>query len=146
MLLPVCVKPTSTGLLSFGIFVFLMTFPILLSYLLGLSLKNLLRSLLDQKLRQDDVLLSSLTFFKPAFHSLARLHPILWTPGPNPYELAKSLVHCKILSGSYQTDALASHWLQNLLGYCLTGTYKEVEEDLHHILPVYFHTSISGTD
>ena len=47
-----------------------------------------------------------------------------------------------MLSGRYRTEALASHWSQNLLGFCLTGTCKEVNEDLHHILlvcPSYQH-------
>ena len=111
------------------------------------SFKKLVRSKVmsywEIKLRQDVLTLTSLAFFKPAFHSLARPHPILWTPGPNAYEVSRALIQCKMLSGRYRTEALTSHWTQNLSGFCLTGSCKEVKEDLHHILlvcPSYQHT------
>ena len=47
-----------------------------------------------------------------------------------------------MLSGRYRTEALASHWTQNLPGFCLTGSCKDIKEDLHHILlvcPSYQH-------
>ena len=110
------------------------------------SFKKLVRSKVisywELKFREDVLSLTSLAFFKPAFHSLTRPHPILWTPGPNSYEVAKALVQCKMLSGRYRTEALASHWTQNLPGFCLTGSCKDIKEDLHHILlvcPSYQH-------
>ena len=102
------------------------------------SFKKLVRSKVvsfwELKLRQETLSLSSLVFFKPAYHSLTKPHPMLWTPGPNPFEVSKALVQCKMLSGRYRTEALASHWSQNKLGYCLNKTCSEVSEDLQHIL------------
>ena len=96
--------------------------------------KSKIRNYWEEKLRCDTLSLSSLVFFKPAFYSLTRSHPILWTPGPNPYEVSKAIIQCKMLSGRYRTELLASHWSQNKSGFCLSCIGKDVIEDLNHIL------------
>ena len=78
--------------------------------------------------------LDSLAFFRPEFHSLLQPHPILWTAGSNPYEVSKSIIQCKMLSGRYRTESLASHWSSNSPGYCLAPTCSQVTEDLEHVL------------
>ena len=104
------------------------------------AFKKLARSLVvsywETKLRDEASSLDSLSFFKPEFHSLAHPHPILWTAGPNPYEVAKAVVQCKMLSGRYRTELLARHWSSNKNGFCLSPscTAAQVQESLKHIL------------
>ena len=76
----------------------------------------------------------SLAYFKPEFHSLRKPHPIFWTAGPNPYEVSKAIVQCKMLSGRYRTELLTSHWSKNKLGFCLTSTCTCIKESIEHIL------------
>ena len=66
----------------------------------------------EKKLRKEATLLPSLHYLNPAFCSLARPHPILSTPGANPYEVAKAVVQLRMLSGRYK------HWSSNKLGVC----------------------------
>ena len=99
----------------------------------------------EKKLRSEASLLPSLAFFRPEFHSLSKPHPIVWTPGSNPYEVSKSIVQCKMLSGRYRTEMLTSHWSNNKEGYCLAPTCLETEENLEHILldcPFYSPTRL----
>ena len=49
-------------------------------------------SLSGEKLREEASLLPSLEYSNPYFHSLARPHPLLPTPGSNPHEVAKAVV------------------------------------------------------
>ena len=104
------------------------------------AFKKLARSLVvsywETKLRDEASSLDSLSFFKPEFHSLAHPHPILWTARPNPYEVAKAVVQCKMLSGRYRTELLARHWSSNKNGFCLSPscTAAQVQESLEHIL------------
>ena len=86
------------------------------------AFKKLSRSLiidhLENKLCQESSPLNFLSFFKPEFHSLQHPHPILWTAYPNPYEVAKAVVQCRMLSGRYRTELLAKHWSSNKHGFC----------------------------
>ena len=75
-----------------------------------------------------------MTAFKPQYHSLAKPHSILWTAVPNPYEVSKAIIQCRMLSGRYRTELLSSHWSNNRLGYCLNSECSEVPETLEHIL------------
>ena len=78
--------------------------------------------------------MTSLAHFKPEFYSLLHPHPILWTAGPNPYEVSKAVVQCRMLSGRYRTEMLASHWSSNKQGFCQAPSCTEVCENLEHIL------------
>ena len=66
----------------------------------------------ETKLRAEAVGLPSLASFDPRYMSLAKPHPIWWTAGSNPYEVAKALIQCRMLSGRYRTCQLTSHWVR----------------------------------
>ena len=96
----------------------------------------------ESKLRAEVSSLSSLDYFHPAFHSLAKPHPVFWTAASNPYEVTKAVVQCRMLSGRYRTELLSSHWTQNKQGYCLQPTCSSTVETLEHMLlvcPAYKH-------
>ena len=101
----------------------------------------------ENKLRQAVSLplpLPSLVYFKPAFHSLARPHPILWTAGANPHEVTKAVIQLRMLSGRYRTAMLTRHWSSNNKGgFCQAPCCTEVQETLEHLLiscPYYSQT------
>ena len=78
--------------------------------------------------------LESLKYFKPSFYSLTKPHPIFTSAGSSPYEVEKSKVQARMLSGQYRTKRLRRHWSQNQEGYCLLPTCWNTIEDLEHIL------------
>ena len=86
-------------------------------------------------LRQEVSQLSSLMYFKAHFHSLVTPHPIIWTPGANPYEVAKAVIQLKMLSGRYRTAVLTRHWGSNKSGCCPVPDCTE-QESLEHLLVV----------
>ena len=86
------------------------------------------------KLRQESAFLPSLTYHKPEFHSLSEPHPILWTPGSNPYEVSKAVIQSRMLSGRYRTAMLTLHWSTSRSGCCPAPTCSEVSETLEHLL------------
>ena len=88
----------------------------------------------EKNLRQQSSPLTSLLYFKPQFHSLLSPHPIYWTAGSNPYEVAKAVVQGKMLSGRYRTEVLASHWSTNPNGFCQGSQCNQLPETLDHIL------------
>ena len=92
----------------------------------------------ENKLRLESSFLPSLVHFKPEYCSLQNPHPMLWTPGSNPYEVSKSVIQCRMLSGRYPTEMLARHWSCNRHGWCLTPSCagREIEESLEHMLLV----------
>ena len=102
------------------------------------SFKKLCKSLIldywETKLRAEVSSLGSLEYFKPEFHSLVKPNPMFWTAASNPYEVSKAIVQCRMLSGRYRTELLASHWSQNKHGYCLQMSCASTIETLAHIL------------
>ena len=105
--------------------------------------KSLVISYWESILRQEAIFLPSMPFFNPAFHSLCKPHPVLWTAGANPHEVAKAVIQCKMLSGRYRTALLARHWSSNRNGWCPALCCKEIPESLEHILlwcPHYHQT------
>ena len=103
------------------------------------SFKKLVKSKItdywETKLRLEVSPLLSMSYFKPEFHSLVQPHPILWTAGPNPYEVSKAIIQCRMLSGRYRTELLARHWSRNRNGYCLSSSLcNSTHETLDHIL------------
>ena len=91
----------------------------------------------EEKLRNDVRNLSSLTYFKPEFMSLDRIHP-LWSTAETPYEVKKAAVVADMLSGRYVTDYRARHWSKkNPDGFCqlcLIQKYPATVGTLEHIL------------
>jgi hypothetical protein len=88
----------------------------------------------EKQLREDASGLDSLIYFKPAFYSLAKPHPIFTSAGSSPYEVEKSKVQARMLSGRYRTERLRRHWIQNSKGFCTLPTCWRSIEDLEHIL------------
>ena len=74
------------------------------------------------KLCDDARRLDSLQHFKPYFYSLAKPHPVFTSAGSSPYEVEKSKVQARMLSGRYRTERLRRHWSQNRDSFCLLPT------------------------
>ena len=65
--------------------------------------------------------------------SLSRPHPIL-TTSPNPYEVNKTVVQMRMLSGRYRVGSLTRHFAGDNSGLCeLCGS--EVEDLAHLLVP-----------
>ena len=97
----------------------------------------------ETKLRNDAAPLTSLAYFKPSYMSLARPHAIWWTAGANPYEVAKAVIQCRMLSGRYRTFKLSSNWSESRDACCLAPSCVLQSESLEHILihcPAYSTT------
>ena len=73
----------------------------------------------EQQLRGEAALLSSLSAFHPEYMSLQEPHPMWKAAGSNPYEVSKTIVQAKMLSGQYRTEQLCRFWSNNRLGVCL---------------------------
>ena len=79
--------------------------------------------------------LTSAPYFKPAFMSLSRPHPIWTSCGSNPFECHKAVIASRMLSGRYLTDRLQRHWTQNKTGSCLLqNCIFGSEGSLEHLL------------
>ena len=88
------------------------------------------------KVREEASPLIFLRYFKPAYMSLAKPHPIFTTAKSSPYEVTKASIQALFLSGRYRTERLSRHWSQNPEGFCLTPSCvgKYIPEDEEHIL------------
>ena len=95
--------------------------------------KSLVTDFWEKKMRLEAAPLPSLAYFRPAFHSLQKPHPILWSPGANPHEVSKAVVQLKMLSGRYRTAMLFRHWKTGQSGCCPAPGCHELET-LEHIL------------
>ena len=88
-------------------------------------------------LRQEAIVLKSLTSFKPYFMSLTTPHPLWKTAGHSPYKIAMATVQAKMLSGRYRTEGLTRHWNSVNDGCCLLSpSCSDTLEDLVHILKI----------
>ena len=102
--------------------------------------KTLVRSRItdhwEQKLRSEASNLSSLLYFKPAYMSLAKPHRIFTSCGSRSFEVHKSFIVAKMLSGRYLTDMQQRHWTNNKTGYCLLPgcTSHHIPGTLEHLL------------
>ena len=72
----------------------------------------------EKKLRREAAQLSSLSYFKPDFYSLASPHPIWTMAGTNPNEVEKAVIQARMLSGRYRCEKLRRHWFHNTAGFC----------------------------
>ena len=89
----------------------------------------------EVKLGHEVSQLSSLQFFKAEFCSLASPHPILWTPGANPYEVSKAVIQLRMLSGRYRTSVLTKHWSSDRTGSCPAPDCTD-QETIEHFLVI----------
>ena len=77
--------------------------------------------------------LSSLRYFKPAYMSLLRPHPLLATSAHS-YDVNKMVVQLRMLSGRYRVGTLLRHFSPGNSGICeLCGT--ELEDLVHLLVP-----------
>ena len=80
----------------------------------------------ERKLRIEAAPLTSLLYFNPNYMSLTRPHPIWWTAGANPYEVAKAVIQCRMLSGRYRTLLLMSNWSDCAESTCPASSCSEM--------------------
>ena len=86
-------------------------------------------------LREESKALPSLCFFFPNFMSLSKPHPIWWTAGSSPDQIAMATIQARMISGRFRTAALCSHWSSNSNGNCqLSDSCSNTSEDISHIL------------
>ena len=80
--------------------------------------------------------LSSLGFFNPCMHALSTPHPLWAAAGNNTYEVNKSTILARMISGRYRTERLCRFWGENREGFCLAITChsNRVVGDLEHLL------------
>ena len=90
----------------------------------------------EQKLRAQADMLSSLTYFNPAFMSLSSTHPLYSSCGSSPYQVSKACVQACYLSGRARVEALSRHWdMDNKDGSCLLcKSVKPTLGNLEHFL------------
>jgi hypothetical protein len=90
----------------------------------------------QQELREEAKSKKSLSkFFKPDHMSLLKPHPLWTTSQNNPFEINKSLVVAKLLSGRYRSDWLCRHWSKmNSSGHCALCPGKELPGTVEHML------------
>ena len=89
----------------------------------------------EAKLRNEAETKTSLKYFKPQYMSLVNPHPLWTTSGNNPFEVNKSVVVARLLSGRYRCDWLARHWSKtNPLGYCLLCPGDDVNGTIEHMM------------
>ena len=84
----------------------------------------------ELKLRLQASTKFSLKFSNPNFSSLTKPHPIVTTPMSNPYEVNKSVVKLRMVSGRYPDDWLQRYWsVENKLGQCslCSGDKRDLE-------------------
>ena len=78
--------------------------------------------------------LSSLKYLNPFKYSLTKPHPVWLCATGNSYEVNKSLVVARMISGRYRTEMLCRFWSSNTEGYCEANTCDRVPGDLEHLL------------
>ena len=67
--------------------------------------------------------------------SLLKPHPLWTTCKSNPFEVNKSVVVARLLSGRYRSDWHCRHWsLTNKEGHCLLCPGENLPGDIEHLL------------
>ena len=85
-------------------------------------------------LSSEAALKTSIMYFSPHMHSLTQPHPLWRAAGSSSYEVNKSTILARMISGRYKTDSLSRFWTENRQGYCLLATCDKVVGDLEHLL------------
>ena len=79
----------------------------------------------------------SLLYFKPEYMSLQNPHPLWTTSNDSPFEINKSLVVAKMMSGQYRSDWHTRHWSKlNKDGFCPLCPGSSIPGTLEHMLVV----------
>ena len=103
---------------------------------LKILVKNRISEYWHKLLCSEASSLSSLSHFNPHMHLLSSPHPLWVAAGSSPYEIQKSTVLCRMVSGRYLTENMSRFWTENKDGLCLIPacyTQKSVG-DLQHLL------------
>ena len=78
---------------------------------------------------------SSLEHFNPhMMHTLTKPHQMWISAGNNPFEVSKTIVLARMVSGRYRTESVTRFWSGNAQGFCTAPTCKEIKGDLCHLL------------
>ena len=78
---------------------------------------------------------TSLAYFKPDSMSLTTPHPLWTTSGSNPFEINKSIIVARLLSGRYRSDYLTRHWSKtNKDGSCVLCPGMGFSGTIEHML------------
>ena len=98
----------------------------------------------ETSLRSEALSKSSLVYFKPAFMSLSKPHPMFTTCSSNTFETNKSICQAALLSGRFKTDYLSRHWdKENPEGFCVLCTHLQLRDTLEHFLILCNHLSLT---
>ena len=81
--------------------------------------------------------LPSLSHFNPSMHSLVTPHPMWAAAGSSAYEVNKTTILARMISGRYRTESLCRFWSDNHQGSCLASTCFQTVGDLEHLLLHY---------
>ena len=84
--------------------------------------------------KEECLRLPSLKYFDATRASLLAPHATWKLSGSSPFEVNKSLVVAKMLSGRYRSEAMKRHWSNDSNGFCSMPTCGNVLGDLEHLL------------
>ena len=97
--------------------------------------KNNIFNFWETKYQEEAEAKPSLTYFKPRFHSLRHPHPLWTTCNNNSFEVNKSVVVARLLSGRYLSDWHCRHWsTENSAGICVLCPDKNTPGTMEHML------------
>ena len=87
--------------------------------------------------KANPIELPSLQYFKPQYMSLSRPHP-LWSTCKTSYDVNKSIIQSRMLSGRYRVGSLLRHFSPSCSGICELCS-AETEDLAHLLLPRCVH-------
>ena len=97
--------------------------------------KSKVISFWESKYREESASKPSLLYFKPEYHSLLKPHPLWTTCDNNSFEVNKSVVVARLLSGRYYSDWHCRHWSQdNPSGSCMLCPDESLPGTTEHLL------------
>ena len=86
-------------------------------------------------MRSETASKTSLAYFNTTNMSLTTPHPLWTTSGSNPFEINKSIIVARLLSGQYRSDYLTRHWSKtNPSGSCVLCPLKNIPGTIEHML------------
>ena len=88
----------------------------------------------EDALQQEALELSSIKMFHAQSRNLSQPDLVWVTAGNNSFEVRKSCILARMMSGRYRTDYFARHWTSNKQGLCLIPGCSDKIGDLQHLL------------
>ena len=103
------------------------------------SIKSLVKAKVvdfwEAEYRAEAASKTSLEYFKPEYLSLLQPHPLWTTCRNNSFEVNKSIVVARLMSGRYFSDWLCRHWSSdNPSGFCILCPGKNLPGTIDHML------------